>query len=96
MKRRIRMQANKTIVLGLGLSLLFVASTATAEDRPPKASEVKQASGWVYAFDDDPLAGAGPDLNAPRIQVLAHALRQQLIRPRATFVTEMIKSVENL
>ena len=90
------MQSNKTIVLGLSLSLLFVASTAAADDRPSSVSEVKKATGWIYAFDDDPLSGGGPDLSAPRIAVMAHALRQQLIRPRATFVTEMLKSVENL
>jgi hypothetical protein len=82
------------VTWGLVLSLVFGATTAAAGDSPPKVSEMKDRSGWSYSFDDDPLAGDGPDLSAPRIQVLAHALRQTLIRPRTAFVVEMLKSVE--
>jgi len=90
------MQANKRVVLGLGLALVFDASTAAAGDRASKVSEAQDRSGWSYVFTDDPLQGGGPDLSAPRIQILAHALRQTLIRPRTAFVTDMLKSVEAL
>jgi hypothetical protein len=89
------MPARTTVALGSCLSLVFCAASAAA-DGTSKVSETKGSSGWSYSFDDDPLESGGRDLSAPRIQVLAHALRQTLIRPRTAFVLEMFKSVEAL
>jgi hypothetical protein len=58
--------------------------------------EAKKADGWVYSFDDDPLAAVEFGAADARLTILQHAMRSALIRPRTSFVTEMLKSVEVL
>jgi hypothetical protein len=71
----------------------FLVSTAAfaqvtkSEDNP---------EGYGYTFDDDPLAAGGFGPNDATIRVRARAARTTLIRPRTSFVPEMLKSVENL
>jgi hypothetical protein len=47
-------------------------------------------------FQDDPLAAGGLNPNEGRILVVPHPKRVMLVRPRTQFVTEMLKSVENM
>lgn len=54
------------------------------------------AEGYGYTFDDDPLAAGGFGPNDATIRVRPRAARTTLIRPRTSFVPEMLKSVENL
>jgi hypothetical protein len=51
---------------------------------------------YGYKFDDDPLSAGGFGPNDARIQVRPQAARTTLIRPRTSFVQEMLKSVENI
>ena len=52
--------------------------------------------GYGYAFSDDPLAAGGFGPNDATIRVRPGPVRTTLIRPRTSFVPEMLKSVENL
>ena len=52
--------------------------------------------GYGYEFDDDPLSAGGFGPNDATIRVRPRAARTTLIRPRTSFVPEMLKSVENL
>jgi hypothetical protein len=52
--------------------------------------------GYGYQFEDDPLAAGGFGPNDATIKVRPKAARTTLIRPRTTFVPEMLKSVENI
>ncbi len=52
--------------------------------------------GYGYSFTDDPLAAGGFGPNDANIRVRVSAARVTLIRPRTSFVTEMLKSVENI
>ena len=52
--------------------------------------------GYGYEFEDDPLNAGGFGPNDATIRVRPKAARTTLIRPRTTFVPEMLKSVENL
>ncbi|MBN1609969.1 MAG: hypothetical protein JW940_25300 [Polyangiaceae bacterium] len=52
--------------------------------------------GYGYEFDDDPLNAGGFGPNDATIRVRAKAARTTLIRPRTSFVPEMLKSVENI
>ena len=52
--------------------------------------------GYGYEFSDDPLAAGGFGPNDATIKVRPRAARTTLIRPRTTFVPEMLKSVENI
>ena len=73
-----------------GIMIALAASTAAAQ------AESQSAEGYGYTFDDDPLNAGGFGPNDATIRVRAKAARTTLIRPRTSFVPEMLKSVENL
>jgi hypothetical protein len=52
--------------------------------------------GYGYEFTDDPLSAGGFGPNDATIRVRPGPVRTTLIRPRTSFVPEMLKSVENL
>ncbi len=60
----------------------------------PKAADGKD--GYGYEFSDDPLSAGGFGPNDATIRVRPGPVRTTLIRPRTSFVPEMLKSVENL
>lgn len=80
-------------VVALGAVALLVAPVAVAQD----VKETKEDTGdYGYEFDDDPLNAGGFGPNDATIKVRARAARTTLIRPRTSFVPEMLKSVENI
>lgn len=88
-------------VLGAGLA---VSPSAFAQARGgPAAAPAGGApaaggkdDGYGYTFSDDPLSAGGFGPNDATIRVRPNAVRNTLIRPRTSFVPEMLKSVENL
>ena len=60
------------------------------------AGRPADAQGYTYTFTDDPLAAGGFGANDARIVVAGRPIRTTLIRPRTSFVAEMLKTVENL
>jgi hypothetical protein len=56
----------------------------------------KEDNGYGYKFKDDNLSAGGFGPNDSSIRVRAGGVRPTLIRPRTSFVPEMLKSVENL
>lgn len=78
----------------------LVAGTAAAEDFQSRAETqvVTDPSnrGYGYVFRDDPLNADGIGSTSASIVVRPRAGHALLIRPRMQFVTEMLKSVENL
>lgn len=81
--------ARWTAVFAAG-SLLLLASDALAEGKS------KKDDGYGYEFTDDPLNAGGFGPNDATIRVRPGPVRTTLIRPRTSFVPEMLKSVENL
>jgi hypothetical protein len=79
----------------LAVSALIVASLMTTM-ASAQVQEQKTDDGYGYSFDDDPLNAGGFGPNDATIRVRARAARTTLIRPRTSFVPEMLKSVENL
>jgi hypothetical protein len=79
----------------LGVSALIAASLMTTM-ASAQVQEQKTDDGYGYSFDDDPLNAGGFGPNDATIRVRARAARTTLIRPRTSFVPEMLKSVENL
>jgi hypothetical protein len=73
------------------VSVMSVASEAMAQGSKPKKEE-----GYGYEFSDDPLNAGGFGPNDATIRVRPGPVRTTLIRPRTSFVPEMLKSVENL
>lgn len=79
--------------VALGAIALLVAPAAFAQE----VKETKEDTGdYGYEFDDDPLNAGGFGPNDATIKVRARAARTTLIRPRTSFVPEMLKSVENI
>jgi len=90
MKRSTRFGA--ALVAGMGV--LLVTSFAMAQGK--SAAGGKKDEGYGYEFSDDPLAAGGFGPTDATIRVRPGPVRTTLIRPRTSFVPEMLKSVENL
>lgn len=93
------MKKSSRVVAGgfVALSLLLTASAAMAQDAAPKAGAAGgDDKGYGYEFSDDPLNAGGFGPSDATIRVRPGAVRSTLIRPRTSFVPEMLKSVENL
>lgn len=74
----------------------FAQDAAPAGDAAAPAGGGDSAEGYGYEFSDDPLNAGGFGPNDATIKVRPRAARTTLIRPRTSFVTEMLKSVENI
>lgn len=77
------------VVVAIGVTM--IASVALAQ-----AGKSKKDEGYGYEFSDDPLSAGGFGPNDATIRVRPGPVRTTLIRPRTSFVPEMLKSVENL
>lgn len=90
--------------LALGVASFAMVSTAYAQAPKPGAADVKTTAasgngdqkGYGYTFSDDPLNAGGFGPGDATIRVRPRAARTTLIRPRTSFVPEMLRSVENL
>lgn len=82
----------RALATGVMIAVSLLASVAAAQG----IQESKTDDGYGYSFDDDPLNAGGFGPNDATIRVRARAARTTLIRPRTSFVPEMLKSVENL
>jgi hypothetical protein len=100
------MKRNKKLVLGGSVlaTLLLVASQSFAQAPAAgggggAAATTDSSSGngdYGYKFDDDPLSAGGFGPADATIRVRPGPVRTTLIRPRTSFVPEMLKSVENI
>ena len=77
------------------VALTVLASAALAQPKAG-AGAGKKEEGYGYEFSDDPLNAGGFGPNDATIRVRPGPVRTTLIRPRTSFVPEMLKSVENL
>jgi hypothetical protein len=74
------------------LGVFLFATEALAQGK----AAGKKEEGYGYDFSDDPLNAGGFGPNDATIRVRPGPVRTTLIRPRTSFVPEMLKSVENL
>jgi hypothetical protein len=98
-------RANKGMVGGLVAgALLLLAVPSFAQDAAAGAAGAGAAAGakpegggdYGYKFEDDPLSAGGFGPADATIRVRPGPVRTTLIRPRTSFVPEMLKSVENI
>jgi hypothetical protein len=82
--------------VGLAMTLVAVAALTMSRVANAQAEGGADPDGYGYEFEDDPLNAGGFGPNDATIRVRPKAARTTLIRPRTTFVPEMLKSVENL
>jgi hypothetical protein len=73
-------------IFGALVAVVAVAPAALADED----------DGYGYEFEDDPLNAGGFGPNDATIKVRPKAARTTLIRPRTSFVPEMLKSVEGI
>ena len=101
------MKAKRVFGVVAAAFLLLSSATAFAQAPAPGAAAPGGAGpkasggggkdeGYGYEFSDDPLAAGGFGPNDATIRVRPGPVRTTLIRPRTSFVPEMLKSVENL
>lgn len=79
----------RLVAVSVGLVFTAAAPAAFAQDKGKE-------DGYGYSFEDDPLSAGGFGPNDATIKVRPKAARTTLIRPRTSFVPEMLKSVENI
>jgi len=82
--------------LAVGVASLAIAPMAHAQGKAAAKETKSGDEGYGYTFDDDPLNAGGFGPNDATIRVRPRAARTTLIRPRTSFVPEMLKSVENI
>lgn len=96
------MNLKKRTLLVLAASAILTLSGSAFAQAPGGggAAGVKASDGgkdaYGYEFSDDPLAAGGFGPSDATIRVRPGPVRTTLIRPRTSFVPEMLKSVENL
>ena len=96
MSRSLRL---RVVAVAAGVSVFMLASAAFAQgvkDIEGAAAGGGGDEGYGYQFEDDPLAAGGFGPNDATIRVRPGPVRTTLIRPRTSFVPEMLKSVENI
>ena len=84
------MNVRKLVGMGAAVVTLLFATAAAAQDAGG------DSGGYGYEFADDPLTAGGFGPNDATIRVRPGPVRRTLIRPRTSFVPEMLKSVENI
>jgi hypothetical protein len=88
--------------LGVAVSgaLLLGSAQAFAQDAAGGGGAAGGGAGgngdYGYKFEDDPLSAGGFGPSDATIRVRPGPVRTTLIRPRTSFVPEMLKSVENI
>jgi hypothetical protein len=84
------------ILIGAGVLLLSSQALAGVARSVEATGGGGKDEGYGYEFGDDPLSAGGFGPNDATIKVRPGPVRRTLIRPRTSFVPEMLKSVENL
>ena len=90
-RRRLRRSAR---LAGGGRSRRIVG--AGGDRRSGRGGRRRRRTDYGYKFTDDPLSAGGFGPTDATIRVRPGPVRTTLIRPRTSFVPEMLKSVENL
>lgn len=94
------MKKRLSIACAIATLSLLVAAPAFADETPPTRAGGTSTStsdrGYGYTFEDDPLASGVSGTTGFVINIRPKGLRQGLLRPRTSFVPELLKSVEAL
>jgi hypothetical protein len=85
-----------TTALAVGFAVVAITPKVFAQDAAAPPEGGGGGEGYGYEFDDDPLNAGGFGPSDATIRVRPRAARTTLIRPRTSFVPEMLKSVENI
>jgi hypothetical protein len=81
------MRCSKPFAAAFAFALLALTGAASAQTKD---------AGYSYHFDDDAMVGDTLSTTPPLILVRRPSPRIMLLRPRGSFVSELLKSVEAL
>jgi hypothetical protein len=81
------MRCSKPFAAAVAFALLALPGAASAQTKD---------AGYNYHFDDDFMVGDTLSSPPPLLQLRRHPPRIMLLRPRASFVSELLQSVEVL
>ena len=90
------MKVVRATAAGLTAAAILLVSTTSFAQGVKETESGGDGDGYGYEFADDPLTAGGFGPNDATIRVRPGPIRRTLIRPRTSFVPEMLKSVENL
>ena len=98
MRTRALSPASLRTALVAGATLFLFASTAHAQRTQASAPyvEKKVEEGTAVWFPEDTLGTSGPSMYGDTIRRPPGVVRVGLLRPRVSFIPQMLKSVENL
>jgi len=80
----------------VGGAVLLGSLESRAQSAQPTTTATAGSGDYGYKFEDDPLSAGGFGPSDATIRVRPGPVRTTLIRPRTSFVPEMLKSVENI
>ncbi|HVY26808.1 MAG TPA: hypothetical protein VHB79_09660 [Polyangiaceae bacterium] len=81
------MSAPRFLIVSAAVALFAISASAAAQSKEDNYS---------YEFKDEKLLGSTLSTTPPLLTVRPRAMRVTLLRPRAAFVGELLKSVEAL
>lgn len=96
------MHARKLLLAALTASAALLATSFASAQVPASGSsaapyvEKKVDDGTAVWFPEDTLGTSGPSMYGDTIRRPPGVIRAGLLRPRVSFVPQMLKSVENL
>lgn len=86
----------KNTLLGALVVAVALSSSASALAEETTKKPKKETKDYEYKFDDDPMQAGGNGAYTAQIKVVKMGAKNRLIRPRTQFVTELLKSIEQL
>lgn len=86
----------KLLIITCGVVAATCVLQPARADGDPSYTDRTTMDGQSVIFKDDPLSAGGLDPKGLVLTIRPSAVRMALLRPRTQFVTEMLKSVENL
>jgi hypothetical protein len=93
-------RSNRWVLGGLvAATFVLLSAQSFAQDAAAAGGAGAKPEGggdYGYKFEDDPLSAGGFGPSDATIRVRPGPVRTTLIRPRTSFVPEMLKSVENI
>jgi len=88
--------AKHLVTGGVMATILAISPGVFAQAATSTAGASSGGGDYGYKFEDDPLSAGGFGPADATIRVRPGPVRTTLIRPRTSFVPEMLKSVENI
>lgn len=89
-------RVSRTMMATLVACAALLGSLPAMAQGKASAEAESTEDGYGYKFSDDPLTAGGFGPTDATIKVRPQGVRRTLIRPRTSFVSEMLKSVENI